>query len=289
MSAILFPDAFTPMRVVNVASVKHRSPFRYPGGKTWLVPRIREWLASLKRKPEVFAEPFAGGAIVGLSVIFDGLADKLTIVEKDEDVGAVWQAVLGGQGNELANRICTFQVSEHTVRQVLAARPTSVTERAFATVVRNRMQRGGIMAAGAGLLKTGENGKGLMSRWYAETLKKRILDIAEHRDLIDFILGDGIAYMHANARRSNIVFFIDPPYTVAGQRLYTHSQLDHERLFAEVEKIKGDFLMTYDNAKPIRELAIAHGFDTQEIPMKNTHHAVMSELLIGRDLAWARP
>lgn len=26
------------LRVVNVASVPQRSPFRYPGGKTWLVP-----------------------------------------------------------------------------------------------------------------------------------------------------------------------------------------------------------------------------------------------------------
>ena len=27
--------------VINVASVPHRSPFRYPGGKTWLVPHVR--------------------------------------------------------------------------------------------------------------------------------------------------------------------------------------------------------------------------------------------------------
>jgi hypothetical protein len=31
---------------VNVASVPQRSPFRYPGGKTWLIPYIRSWLAS---------------------------------------------------------------------------------------------------------------------------------------------------------------------------------------------------------------------------------------------------
>ena len=31
---------------VNVASVPQRSPFRYPGGKTWLVPHIRRWLGS---------------------------------------------------------------------------------------------------------------------------------------------------------------------------------------------------------------------------------------------------
>ena len=46
--------------------------------------------------------------------------------------------------------------------------------------------------------------------------------------------------------------------------------------------------MSYDNAEPIRRLASKAGFDMQEVAMKNTHHAVLSELLIGRDLRWAR-
>ena len=28
--------------IVNVASVPQRSPFRYPGGKTWLIPIARK-------------------------------------------------------------------------------------------------------------------------------------------------------------------------------------------------------------------------------------------------------
>ena len=51
--------------VVNVASVPQRSPFRYPGGKTWLVPCVRQWLQSLEKRPTVLVEPFAGGAIIG--------------------------------------------------------------------------------------------------------------------------------------------------------------------------------------------------------------------------------
>jgi DNA adenine methylase len=37
-------------KIVNVASVPQRSPFRYPGGKTWLVPRVRRWLLDLHRR-----------------------------------------------------------------------------------------------------------------------------------------------------------------------------------------------------------------------------------------------
>jgi DNA adenine methylase len=50
--------------------------------------------------------------------------------------------------------------------------------------------------------------------------------------------------------------------------------------------MRGDFLMTYDNAEEVRALAGRHGFQTKPVAMKNTHHAEMNELLIGRNLDW---
>jgi len=271
--------------IVNVASVPHRSPFRYPGGKTWLVPVARRWMKSLGT-PEEFVEPFAGGGNVGLSVVFEDLAKRLTMVELDEDVAAVWRVICSGRGRALASRILSFGVSQDAVRKVLDRKSSLTLERAFATIVRNRMQRGGIMAAGASLMKDGENGKGLLSRWYPETLARRITALSAIRQRIDFIQADGIGVMRKKARQASAVFFIDPPYTVAGRRLYTHSEIDHELLFRVAGKLRGDFLMTYDNVEPVREMARRHGFQTAEVAMKNTHHAVMSELLIGRDLSW---
>ncbi|HEU4596166.1 MAG TPA: hypothetical protein VFS10_13570 [Pyrinomonadaceae bacterium] len=46
--------------------------------------------------------------------------------------------------------------------------------------------------------------------------------------------------------------------------------------------------MTYDDADGVRKLAEKHGFDTELVAMKNTHHARMTELLIGVDLDWVR-
>lgn len=45
-------------------------------------------------------------------------------------------------------------------------------------------------------------------------------------------------------------------------------------------------LMTYDFADEVLALAVQHGFQTRTVAMKNTHHAQMTELLIGRDLNW---
>lgn len=278
-----------PERVVNVASVPQRSPFRYPGGKTWLVPRLRQWLRYVAR-PRLFVEPFAGGGIIGLTVAFEELADKVALVELDEDVAAVWQTMLGDDNQWLADRVLSFEVTEGAVRNEIAAKPHSLRERAFKTLLKNRTFHGGILAAGSAPIRFGENGKGIRSRWYAETIAKRIRDIARVRDRIEFVQGDGIAAIRQYSQEKCTVFFIDPPYTAggkrAGNRLYTHHDLDHELLFTVTGKVAGDFLMTYDLANELLEMACRHGFQTRTIAMKNTHHAVMNELLIGRDLSW---
>ena len=292
MQLPLFPDD-PPERIVNVASVKHYSPFRYPGGKTWLVPRIRHWLMCMSYVPDVFIEPFAGGAIVGLTVAFEHLANRVILVERDEQVAAVWQTILDADGAAwLANRIVEFDLTTETVDVVLADNPQTIHERAFQTIVRNRVNRGGILAAGAGRVKHGENGKGLASRWYPQTLQRRILAIAAIHERIQFIAGDGMAVMQAYQHQEDAVFFIDPPYTAAGKkpgsRLYTYSEIDHAQLFALTATLAGEFLLTYNATEDIHQMARQHGFDMQPVAMKNTHHARLTELLIGRDMTWLR-
>ena len=53
-----------------------------------------------------------------------------------------------------------------------------------------------------------------------------------------------------------------------------------------MSRVAGDFLMTYDNVDEIARLAQRYEFETRLVAMKNTHHAKMAELLIGRQLDW---
>ncbi len=274
------------LTAVNVAQVPQRSPFRYPGGKTWLVPQVRTWLNALGAPVPELIEPFAGGGIVSLTAVFEGLAHHATMVELDEDVAAVWHTILSGNAAWLAERIASFHLSAESVRAVLAAQEQSVKDHAFATILKNRVARGGILAPGAGFAKRGEDGRGLSSRWYPDTLRRRIIAIANRIEQITFIQGDGMEVIRDNAHRADCAFFIDPPYTVAGKRLYKYSDLDHTQLFALASTLQGDFLMTYDNAHEIRALAAEYGFATRLISMKTTHHTAKRELLIGRALDW---
>jgi DNA adenine methylase len=273
----------TNKKIINVASVPQRSPFRYPGGKTWLVPEIRSWLSSLPKKPEIFIEPFAGGGIVSLTVAFEGLAGHVVMVEKDEFVSAVWKVILE-DADWLANRILGFNLTIDHVREVLSSPSRNLRDKAFQVILRNRVQRGGIMAPGASLIKLGESGKGISSRWYPETLAKRIRAIHEHRNRISFIEGDAFIIIPQFLKYENVAFFIDPPYTAggkrAGNRLYTYNTIDHPALFAMMAMAKGTFMMTYDDAEEVKNMAREYDLSVDRIPMKSTHHAMLYELLI---------
>jgi DNA adenine methylase len=290
--AVLFPESenFFAAKPVNVACVPLRSPFRYPGGKTWFVPTFREWMNQKHPKPKVLIEPFAGGGIISLTALFENHVDSVVMVELDDDVAAVWQSVIGGDVQWLADRIMSFYLSRESVISELSTSAFEIKERAFKTILKNRTFHGGVLAKGSGLIKSGENGKGIRSRWYPKTLAKRLLNLEKVAHRIDFRSEDGLKVMRSFSESEDAVFFIDPPYTAggkkAGKRLYKYCDIDHEELFTICESLKGDFLMTYDNADEVKEMAKRHGFSIRLIPMKNTHHAQMQELVIGRDLSW---
>lgn len=289
----LFSDsnlAYTEIKPVNVASVPQRSPFRYPGGKTWFVPTFRRWMQAIDFKPELLVEPFAGGGIISLTALFENLVEKVVMVEMDNEVAAVWEAVMAGHAEWLADRILYFDLTHENLAKELRTSSIDIRQQAFQTILKNRTLHGGILAEGSGLLKNGENGKGIKSRWYPQTLAKRILSLNFVREKMAFVKADALEILPNYAENSQAVFFIDPPYTVggkkAGKRLYRHCDLDHERLFQIAESLQGDFLMTYDHAEEVKNLARKHGFQMRLIPMKNTHHAQIFELVIGKNLSW---
>lgn len=275
---------------VNVSSVPQRSPFRYPGGKTWLIPQIRRWMASYKIIPKYFFEPFAGGGIVGLTIAFEQLAEKVIIIELDENVASVWLTMLSDDSDWLVNKILNFNLTLESAECEINREVSSTRERAFKTILKNRIYHGGILAPGSGLIKYGEAGKGIHSRWYPETICKRIININQIRNRISFHQGDGIEFISCNLKQPDGVFFLDPPYTAggkkAGSRLYTHFQIDHAKLFELANQFENNFLMTYDNSVEVLSFAEKYHFETKLIAMNNTHHAELSELLIGRNLNW---
>ena len=285
ISGVRFPDS--PYPAVNVASVPQRSPLRYPGGKTWLIPHVEAWLSRHDHPHGWLLEPFCGGGIVSLSAVMEGWVRQCVMTEIDRDVAAFWHAVLR-HGTDLSRMVKQFRVSRDEVESLSRALPRGVLERGFRTLVLNRTRRGGILAPGAAFAKNGENGKGLASRWYPQTIADRIEAISAHADRIRFMEGDGMDLLEVMLGRGDrsVAVFADPPYTAggkrAGRRLYAHHAIDHGRLFATLDDSAVEFMLTYDEAPEIVDLIRKHGFHAVRVLMKNGHHNRVPELVITR-------
>ena len=261
-----------------------RSPLRYPGGKTWLVPHIRTWLRH-RPKPAVLYEPFGGGGTVSLTAAAEDLAGTSEFWELDTDVAAFWRAALD-HTDELCLRIERFDANMQNIREIVADSPADDVDRAFRTLVLNRTRRGGILASGTSFIRAGENRKGIASRWYPKTLVGRLRKIADcaKSQKLRFVEGDGMTLLSSSSMNDDVAVFVDPPYTVGrkrpGMRLYLHHKIDHERLFSVLSETKVDFLMTYNKSPDILDLIKRHRFEVVRVDMKTTHHTRVEELIV---------
>ena len=140
------------------------------------------------------------------------------------------------------------------------------------------------MAPGAGWLKRGEGDKGIHSRWYPETLAKRIETVHALRSKITFIQDDGMKILQQFSAIPNTVAFVDPPYVAkgrgAGLRLYSHYDVDCHRLFAIVRDFKGPVVMTYHRSEIVQREARAAGIQCRTVNMHTAHTVSKRQLIL---------
>ena len=141
------PFSVPSIPAVNVASVPQRSPLRYPGGKTWLIPHVREWLFRTGSRHPLLVEPFVGGGIVSLTAVMEGLVERALMVDVDRDITALWRAVLNDD-RVLVEQVRRFNPTLEQIQRVSRQTPRGAAEHGFRTLVLNRTRRGG--GAGAG-------------------------------------------------------------------------------------------------------------------------------------------
>jgi DNA adenine methylase len=258
------------------------SPFRYPGGKSALRTKVINWIRNLDYRVKHFVEPFAGGSSVGLAVAELDLADHVTLVERDPDVAAVWNVVLNGSVDKFATRIRGFVLTHESARGTLDGKEPDLVSRAFRCLLLNRISRGGVMAPGAGWLNYGEAGKGIHSRWYPETIAKRIETIHSLRAKLTFIRGDGLETLKNFSSTPHTVAFVDPPYVVngrgAGIRLYRYHNVDCEKLFEIVRNFSGPMIVTYHRSQVVQREARTAGAECHTVVIR-TSHSVKRELI----------
>src|SRR3954452_7666158 len=127
------------------------TPLRYPGGKRRLTHVVTRLLEENGLRDVEYAEPYAGGAAIALSLLFEEYASVVHINDLSRPVFAFWHAALNDT-KELCCRIERTNVTMrewHRQRKVYENRAAAdLADLGFATLFLNRTNRSGILSGG---------------------------------------------------------------------------------------------------------------------------------------------
>jgi DNA adenine methylase len=229
------------------------SPLRYPGGKNC----IFEFVSGLFFENDLigidYAEPYAGGAGLALRLLFEEYVSNIYINDFDRSIYAFWKTV-----TENHDLFCDWIQSVsvdvdawHFYKDIQNNSDNyDLTDLAKSTFFLNRTNVSGVIKGGIiGGFRQEGNFK-IDARFNKDDLIKRIQKIAKYKNRINVSNLDGLAFIKKIDRRNKSTFiYLDPPYVVKGAKLYMnyYSKLDHQKLSEYVKKIKGKWMVSYDN------------------------------------------
>jgi DNA adenine methylase len=237
----------------------HPSPLRYPGGKGKLANFIKLVMIKNGLVGSEYVEPYAGGAAVALSLLFEEYADHVHINDVNRSVSVFWRTVLE-QTDELCERIetATLDVDEwDRQREIQRQTDPADLDLAFSTFFMNRTNRSGIIGGGiiGGRSQTGP--WTIEARWRPADLIDRIQKIGRFRSRITVTDLDAAEYLeHVLPRLSVPFLYLDPPYYAKGRRLYEdfYEHEDHAQIADLVRALDYPWVVSYDATSQIQAL-----------------------------------
>ena len=243
------------------SKMNNSSPLRYPGGKRRLVPFISLLIKKSGIVAPIYIEPFAGGAGVGLELLFNGEVDEIVINDYDKAIYSMWRAILT-ETHKFVNLIkaATFDDNEWRRQKHIYLTQNSKysLELGFATFYLNRTNRSGILSAGpiGGHNQTGNYRMDV--RFNKDDLIKRVYKVASYKHKIHLYNQDVrsfVKYYGAKYFYRAFIYF-DPPYYQKGKQLYKNflNHKDHVEIKDLVVKLQCPWIVTYDNASEIKDM-----------------------------------
>ena len=231
------------------------TPLRYPGGKRRLAPVVMRLLEENRMKDVQYVEAYAGGAGVGLSLLYGEYASTIHLNDLSRPVYAFWHTVLNGT-EALCRRIDRVKLTMTEWWQQRAVYDRQETaeldELGFATLFLNRTNRSGIIGGGVIGGKQQRGPWGLDARFNKSELVQRIRKIARYGSRIALYNSDALEFTNQvlSNMESNTIAFFDPPYIESGKDLYLNDYEleDHRKLAAGIVRLKQPWIVTYDYA-----------------------------------------
>lgn len=238
------------------------SPLRYPGGKGKLSPFIQRLYDSNNLGSGYYVEPFAGGASIALSLLFNEYVTRTIINDIDRSIYAFWYSIINTP-DDFCRLISDTPVNVNIWKKQKEIQrckaKASLLSLGFSTFYLNRTNRSGILNGGiiGGLKQDGE--WKIDARYNKTDLIRRVERIANYRNRIDLYNLDAcnlVKMVLPKLPQKTLIYF-DPPYYVKGKDLYHNyfQHADHEIVSKVVASIEAaHWVVSYDNTSEIRKL-----------------------------------
>jgi DNA adenine methylase len=238
------------------------SPLRYPGGKG----KISNFVKLIFKKNDLingcYVEPYAGGASIALSLLFDEYVSEIIINDFDRSIFAFWHSVLNDTDN-LCKLILETEINldQWKVQKQVQNRKSnaSLLELGFSTFFLNRTNRSGIIKAGVIGGNSQSGNYKIDARFNKIDLILRIKKIAKYKDRIKLYNLDAVDFIKVIGLTLPIktLIYFDPPYYIKGKDLYVnhYKHEDHLLVSSMINGIsKYKWLVSYDDVPEIRKL-----------------------------------
>ncbi len=235
------------------------SPLRYPGGKGKVANFVKALLLTNRLLDIEYVEPFAGGASVALSLLYEDYVESIGINDIDPGLFAFWSCVLD-RTDELCALIRDVPLTvDEWQRQRAVQREGTDDDLAlgFSTFFLNRTNRSGIINDGGVIGGQGQAGTWKIdARFTKDNLIQRIRKVARFRNRISVSCLDATKLIGQYVDRSDAFLYLDPPYYVNGAGLYQnhYCHQDHAQIAKLVATLTGPWIVSYDAVPAIHDM-----------------------------------
>lgn len=227
---------------------------------------LREFVIKNNLQPQLFVEPFAGGASVAIQLLQDNLVQRIGLIDRDPMVVAFWETVFWDT-DWLLEQIETVSVTVEQWNEFRKQDCTNRRQMALQCLFLNRTSFSGILAAGSGPIggqKQASKYK-IDCRFPRSTIQTRVTKLGALRSRIAFVQETGWEYVtdlierarNQNGWRNDEVFlYYDPPFYEQGHRLYRYYFLpqDHYRLRTHIINLQYPWVLSYDASSEVKAM-----------------------------------
>jgi DNA adenine methylase len=235
------------------------SPLRYPGGKGQLSNFVKLLMLRNGLVGAEYLEPYAGGASVALSLLYEDYASHVHINDVDRSVYTFWKVAVGDT-SALCERVLAADVTVeewHRQREVQTEDHPADLDLAYSTFFLNRTSRSGIISGGV-IGGLGQTGKWKIdARFNRKDLARRLRRIGRFRGRITVTNSDAAELLAGGLADVELPFvYLDPPYYAKGGDLYAnhYQHDDHDRVASIVRELRVPWMVSYDAHAEIEHL-----------------------------------